>query len=184
MATSLNLGNSIDYLVDIGVFDVLLPFLLIFSIVFAILEKTQIFGQGKTNINVIVSTVVGLLIVVQTELVELLNLFLPRVAMIMVVVLMGLLLIAMLAGKEFSGLKGNVLGVAVIFIIIAIIYALTASPSPFGGLGLTSQDKEAIIAIGVPLVILLIVIGVVTKNPDKPKTESFLEKLAKEFGGK
>ena len=43
-----------------GVFDYILPFLLIFSVVFGILASTNILGKQK-GVNVIVSLVVGLL---------------------------------------------------------------------------------------------------------------------------
>ena len=36
--------TGIDFLDKLGVYEVLLPFLLIFTIVFAILEKTKVFG--------------------------------------------------------------------------------------------------------------------------------------------
>ncbi len=41
----------------------LLPFLLVFFIVFAILEKTKIFGEGKKQINALISVVIGLIFV-------------------------------------------------------------------------------------------------------------------------
>ena len=122
---SFNLADSINYLISLGIFDILLPFLLIFSIVFAILEKTKILGSDKKNINAIVAVVVGMLVIVQQGIVQTINLFLPRVSLIIVVILMGLLVISMIAGREFSGLKGGVLGFAIIVIIIAIILALT-----------------------------------------------------------
>ena len=47
-----------------------LPFLLVFTIVFAILEKTKIFGatkdgESKKNINAVVALVLGLLMIAQ-----------------------------------------------------------------------------------------------------------------------
>ena len=68
-----NFGDTVNYLVESGVYDVLLPFLLIFSIIFAILEKTKILGESKTNINVVVSVVIGLLLIVQRGIVEIIN---------------------------------------------------------------------------------------------------------------
>ena len=176
-----NLGDSIDYLVSIGVYDVLLPFLLVFSIIFAILEKTKIFGDQKTNINAIVAIVVGLLLVVQKGIVGLINLFLPRVSLIIVVTLMGLLVIAMVAGKEFKGLKGGVLGIAIIIIIIAVILALTTPPTA-GTPWLTPTDKQILLSVGIPLLILILVIGLVTAQPGKPE-KNYLKELAKGFGG-
>lgn len=41
----------------------LLPFLLVFFIVFAILEKTKLFGEGKKQINALTSFVIGLIFV-------------------------------------------------------------------------------------------------------------------------
>src|SRR3990167_646795 len=41
----------------------ILPFLLIFAIVFAILEKTKVFGDDKKQTNAIVSIVIGLIFV-------------------------------------------------------------------------------------------------------------------------
>ena len=43
--------------------EVLLPFLLVFTVVFAILQKTSILGKGKKQIDAIVSLVVGLIVV-------------------------------------------------------------------------------------------------------------------------
>ncbi|MBU3906988.1 MAG: hypothetical protein KKA64_01925 [Nanoarchaeota archaeon] len=41
----------------------ILPFLLIFAVVFAVLEKTKIFGEDKKQLNAIVAFVVGLIFV-------------------------------------------------------------------------------------------------------------------------
>src|SRR3989344_4285795 len=123
-AVSFNFGDVFSSLQELGVINYVLPFLLIFAIMFAILEKTHILGKDKTNINVVVSSVVGLLLVVQQGIVEIINLFLPRVSLIIVVALMGLLVIAMLAGKEYEGLSGSVFGIAVILVVIAIVLAL------------------------------------------------------------
>lgn len=71
----------IEFLGDIGVYDVVLPFLLIFTILFAILEKTEIFGTEmhgdkkytKKQLNSIVAFVVGFLVVASGQLVALIN---------------------------------------------------------------------------------------------------------------
>jgi hypothetical protein len=65
------LGNAINFLKELGFFDVVLPFLLVFTIVFAILEKTRILGTMKVsdgtdvankNLNSVVAFVIGLLV--------------------------------------------------------------------------------------------------------------------------
>ncbi|MBS3152533.1 hypothetical protein J4230_03935 [Candidatus Woesearchaeota archaeon] len=182
---SFNLADSINYLISLGIFDILLPFLLIFSIVFAILEKTKILGSDKKNINAIVAVVVGMLVIVQQGIVQTINLFLPRVSLIIVVILMGLLVISMIAGREFSGLKGGVLGFAIIVIIIAIILALTTPPTGYGSNWLTPTDVQILLSLGIPLLVLFIVIGLVTggsKGNSQPK-RNYLRELAEGFGG-
>ena len=51
------LGDIFSQLEGLGVYEYLLPFLLIFSITFAILEKVKILGEDKKNINIIVSVI-------------------------------------------------------------------------------------------------------------------------------
>jgi hypothetical protein len=41
----------------------LLPFLLVFVVVFAILQKSKIFGEGKQQIDAIVGVVIGLIVI-------------------------------------------------------------------------------------------------------------------------
>ena len=56
MATTV-LGGVLDFFKELGIYDVVLPFILVFTIMFAILERTKIFGtEGekkftKKNLN-------------------------------------------------------------------------------------------------------------------------------------
>ena len=43
--------------------EMLLPFLLVFVVVFAILQKSKVLGEGKSQIDAIVALVVGLLLI-------------------------------------------------------------------------------------------------------------------------
>ncbi len=173
--------DAIDYLVDIGVYDIFLPFLLIFAIIFAVLEKTEILGAGKSNINGIVAVVIGLLVVVQTGIVEIINAFLPRVSLIIVVILMGLLIIAMLAGKEFKGLKEGALGFGIIVTIIAIILALTGTPG--SAAWLTPADRDALLRIGIPILIFLGVIWFVVRKPSQANEKGGILGALERLGG-
>ena len=46
---------------ELGVFSYVLPFLLIFAVVFAILKKTKILGEDNNAINAIIAIAIGLL---------------------------------------------------------------------------------------------------------------------------
>ena len=71
----------IDFFNQIGLFDVVLPFLLVFTIVFAIFEKTKVLGTekiegheySKKNLNAIASFVIAFLVIAAKELVAIIN---------------------------------------------------------------------------------------------------------------
>ena len=101
-AESLQLESFIRTLDRWGLTDVLLPFLLIFVIIFAILQKTKILGESKKNLNVVVALVVGLLVVIphvtnrfppDADPVVIINEALPQVSLVLVAIIFLLILI-------------------------------------------------------------------------------------------
>ena len=93
------LGNALEFLRDFGLFDVILPFLLVFAVTFGILEKTKILGHEKIgdkdypkkNLDAIVSFVLALLVVAATKIVGVINEALPSIVLLIVVSLSFLL---------------------------------------------------------------------------------------------
>lgn len=101
--------NLVGYMKAYGVMDFLLPFILVFTIVFAVLQKTKILGDKK-NFNVIVSFVLGLLFVVPHmtgqypagyDPVAIMNSALPSISLVAVASIMLLLLMGIF-GTNFS----------------------------------------------------------------------------------
>ena len=96
----------IDFFANIGVFDVVLPFLLVFTIVFALLERTKVFGiekiEGKEytkkNLNSAAAFVIAFLVVASSELVEIIT----EVSSKFVVLLFGIVLFLLLVGSFFK----------------------------------------------------------------------------------
>src|SRR3990167_8054724 len=86
----------IDFFQKMGMYDVILPFLLVFTVVFAILEKTKVFGMEeidgkkypKKNLNAMASFVTAFLVVASTELVRIIS---DSVAQAVVVLFMAVL---------------------------------------------------------------------------------------------
>ncbi len=87
------LQGTIEFLKDFGLFDVILPFLLVFAVVFAILEKTSILGKDKKNLNSIVALVLGLLAIAANKVVTALTSALPNVVLLIVISVSFLLMI-------------------------------------------------------------------------------------------
>ncbi len=101
------------------------PFLLIFFIVFAVLEKTKIFGGDTKRLNALTAFVVGLIFVAATDpklFVEKLILFL---SVGIVIVFVVLLLWSFTTGSDSGFGGGNAVKIlAAIVIILSVIVAM------------------------------------------------------------
>ena len=117
----------LNFFDKIGLFDVVLPFLLVFTIVFAILEKTKVLGteeiEGhkytKKNLNAIAAFTMAFLVVASSKLVE----TIVKVSSNAVVVLFLSVLFLLLVGSFYKEgepvyLEG---GWKVVFMVIVFI---------------------------------------------------------------
>lgn len=176
----MSFNDIVSYMQQYGIYDVVLPFLLIFAIMFAVLEKTKIFGENKTNINSIIALVIGLLLVAQKSIVDTILTFLPRAALIMVVILMYLLLLSMVAGQEqgYKGLQKIPLGIAMVVILVAVIIAL--SPS----INISQETRDALLRFGIPLGVLFGLIFLITRKSEPDASKKYgLGKFLEDIGG-
>ncbi|HZX45602.1 MAG TPA: hypothetical protein VFF28_08025 [Candidatus Nanoarchaeia archaeon] len=126
--------SVIEFFEEIGLYDVVLPFLLVFTIVFAILEKTRVFGSEhidgkdypKKNLDAVTAFVIAFFVVASSKLVQIIT----DVSSYTVILLLMSVLFLMLVGsfmKEGEGgfLKGNwnYAFMIIMFIGIAMIFA-------------------------------------------------------------
>lgn len=99
----------IEFLDRIGIYDVILPFLLVFTAMFAILEKTKILGMEKIdgkeytrkNQNAMLAFVISFLVVASSELVRTIN---EAMANFVILILLGISFM-MLVGSLQTGDK-------------------------------------------------------------------------------
>nr|MBA4405155.1 hypothetical protein [Nanoarchaeum sp.] len=176
------LRGTIDFLKDFGLFDVILPFLFIFAIIFAILEKTMILGKEdglpKKNINSIVALVIALIFVSANKLVNTLTNALPNIALIIVIFVSFLLMLGIFWKTEEFDFKTNEkhwykLFSAVAFIALILIFLGAYETTP--GSSLLSQWASSVGAgkmndIIAGVVVLGVIVGLliyVTKKPSK-----------------
>ena len=120
-----NFTDLIETLDSMGFYDVALPFLLVFTIFFAILSKLSLFGEKK-NINVVIALVFAFLFVRVSSIVELTNEFFPKVSMV-AIVLISLLVLIGIFGVNLE-LKGMPMGVA-FFIALSLLSAFNLAAS-------------------------------------------------------
>ena len=143
----------------IGVFDVILPFLLVFTFSFAILQKSGIFGENKKGINGVVSFILALLFVRNENLIKLLQRFLPNVSMFMLIILLLLMVIGTFGISTHVGGNKNLAIVAVIVSILFVIWALSADVLNIGNINirLNDQAKATILFLAVFVIITFFV---------------------------
>lgn len=102
--------------------NVILPFLLIFVVIYAILEKTNLLGQGKKYANVLVALVVGFVFVgVQSAVGFTMRLIPLTVMLVMILVCFYLVFGLITEGQKIKQLQlalGIIFGIAFIIIIL------------------------------------------------------------------
>ncbi len=208
------LVQGIRSLNDLGLADVLLPFLLIFTIMFAVLQKTKVLGKtddGKPqkNFNVIIALIIGLLVVIPhvtlgtlenkydaklagtnfPDVVEVINNALPQISVIAVLIIMVMMLIGIL-GPEINIAGTPLAGVVAVISFIVVVLIFLASAGILGGYNLPgwldflNDDTNR----GMILVILMfgLLVWFIISEPKEKDEKSAFEKLGEMLsaGGK
>lgn len=118
MATDLR--EAIRFMEQYGIYDVIIPFILVFTIIFATLQKIQIFGKQSRKYNLIIALAIALMFVAATNLVEALNQYLPIIGVILAAFLGLMLMLGMFRGEGEEGLGKTLIGIIVIGAILAV----------------------------------------------------------------
>lgn len=175
------------YLQVYGVLDFLLPFILVFTIVYAVMRKTKLLGDDK-RFDVIIALVLGLLFVVPHIMgvypigydpVQVMNESLPSISLVAVASIMLLLLMGIF-GTNFSKVAAPLIAVAAI-VFVAYIFGsslnLWTGPSEVFGWW-SSELTELLIII---LVFALIVWFIVREPTETSWGSNMLESFGKLF---
>jgi len=165
-----HLNDFFESLDHWGLTDVLLPFLLVFTIVFAVLEKTKVLGQDKRNLNTVISLVLALSVILPHltssyanllgfDPVDVLNRALPQVSILVVAIMMLLILIGVFAHDQvFLGL--SIPGWIGFFSILAIVYIFGAAANWWDN-GVSNALQDFFGNDAIAIVIMLLVFGII-----------------------
>ena len=191
MAESLKLEGFVRTLENWGLTDVMLPFLLIFVIVYAILQKTKILGEGKKNLNAVVAIVMGALVVIphvtgrfprEADPVIIINDALPQISIVLVAIVFLLVLIG--AFGQDMVLLGMTMPGWILFTSIAIIVITFGSAAGWWSEGISRTLEDTFgtdaLAIGVMLLVFGLLIAWITSEPKEEK--SILNKAGVDLG--
>jgi hypothetical protein len=164
--------GTLTFFEKIGIYDVVLPFLLVFTLVFAILEKTRVFGTDKVsgmeitkkNLNAMTAFVTAFFVVASTQLVAVINQVLAHTVLLLLLSVCFLLLAGSFhTGKEEFFLTG---GWKILFMIIMFVGIVLVFLNALGWLQVIYEnlfyrfDSVTVSSIVLVLVIVLFMIYV------------------------
>src|SRR3989344_6948036 len=123
---------------DLGVFSYVIPFLLIFAIIYAILEKSKILGDENKGILAIVSVAVGLLALQFDFVSEFYAVIFPRFGIGLSIFLVLLVIVGFFHPSENNKINKPMATISWVIGIGVVIWALSAwddwnSYTGFGG---------------------------------------------------
>ncbi|MBI2147756.1 hypothetical protein HYU19_04765 [Candidatus Woesearchaeota archaeon] len=185
MAESIFRG-ALSFMNDIGVYDVVLPFLLVFTIVFAILEKTKVLGTEeihghsytKKNLNAILAFVIALLVVLSTKLVAAINEAMARIVLLLLVSICFLLLVGSFYKEgEAVHLTGGWKSLFMVIMFLGVVLIFLQSIKTSSGQGVLEAFWEFLskywstnfMASVILLVIIVVFIMYATASPGEGK---------------
>jgi len=144
-----------------------LPFLLVFTIAFAILQRTKILGEDKTRIDAITALVIALIVVAYSYATNIIVVLMPFLAVSAVIILIFMILYGFIASDE-KGFKMNK-GLKIAFGIligIAIVIAVISASGYWGILigWFTGKNSSSIITNIIFVAIIIAAIAVVVSG--------------------
>ncbi len=159
------LVDAIEFMRSFGIFDVVLPFLLVFTVIFGVLEKTKVFGtednKTRKNLNAMVAFVIGFFVVATAQIVGILQTALPVIILILILVIAFMIVYGATLGEgelnvwqQFT--KGK--GIFALGIVIAIIAIVLGAMDLWGDF--MYWVNQTLGGPALTTVILLVVVGI------------------------
>lgn len=148
------------------------PFLLIFFIIFAVLEKTKVLGDNKTQLNALISFIIGLIFVSAAFPREVLGNLILFLTLAIVIMFVTLLLWGFVAGdssgfKMSKGLKTFLMVIIGIAVVIAVFWAMGIGGSFFNFL-FSSGWSSSFWTNALFVIVIAAALALVLKSPVKP----------------
>jgi hypothetical protein len=165
-----------------GFTDAILPFLLFFALLFAVLQKVHLFGQTKGDewvsnrkLNGVASFVIAMMIVIPhiispspNDPVSIVNKILPASALIIFALVIIILLVGMTSMKGGDYIKSPLVSLAGLGGVLVLAYVFLATMFPTRlGIGLGPLRDPKIQALVIVVAIFAVIVWFVTKE-DKP----------------
>ena len=161
------------YLENFGIIDFFLPFIIVFTIVFAVLQKTKILGEPATvgKMNAVIALVLGLLFVVPHvtgnypvgyDPVQIMNEALPGISLVGIAVIFSLILLGIF-GKKYADTANPIIALLAIgFVIYIFGSSLSWWTGPYDVFSWWTPETTEVMII---IAIFGIIVWMITKEP-------------------
>lgn len=105
-----------------GILEAILPFFLIFTVMFAVLERTKIFGSkgNPKAYHVVISLVSALLFIVSAERISILNVILIKIIFLMIIAVVVFMITSIFVENPFLKNPYWILGIFLVLVIIVV----------------------------------------------------------------
>ena len=167
-----DVGNLLLQLDQLGVFSYLLPFLIIFSLIFGILTRMNIFKDNKA-INAIIALSVGLMSLQFGFVSNFFSEVFPRLGVALAVILVILILLGLFIDSKERWPTYVLLFISFLAVIFVLLESATFSGTSFGYL---ARDYAKIIIVVLVIGGLLAAVIGYDKNSPKSEGHSLLER--------
>jgi prepilin signal peptidase PulO-like enzyme (type II secretory pathway) len=153
--------------------EAVLPFVLVFAVVFAVLQKTGVLGKEKTQIDAIVAAAVGLITIAFGTATSMITNLIPFLAVSLIVILVFLVLWGFaFHGEEFkvpASVRWTFGGIIAIALIVAVLVVTGKWDWIISqiGIGNSSETVSSVLLVIVVIVAVGVVIGMGGKKDKK-----------------
>ncbi|MBU0579511.1 MAG: hypothetical protein ABH824_02975 [Nanoarchaeota archaeon] len=181
-------STLVQYFQSYGVVDFLLPFILVFTLIYAVTANMPLFKDHK-NFRVIIALVLGLLFVIPHMIgtyplgydpVQVMNDSLPSISLVAVAAMMLLLLLGIF-GKGFSQSASPLIALtAVGFVIYIFGSSLNLWAAPYDVFYWWTSDVTELMLI---ILVFGLIVWFITKEPGKGSMGNTIKDVWKGVGG-
>ncbi len=162
------IGNMLSVWNQAGFFTYLLPFLLIFALIFGILNQIHLFKENKA-INGIIALVVGLLALQSPMVSQFFSEIFPRLGIGLSILLVLLILVGMFVDSSKTGIMVTLLGIGAVITVVVLVQTA-------GAVGWSSgywwQDNWETVA-GVVFILIAVAVIVGGSSPKETEYKAF-----------
>jgi len=181
--------DAIVFFEKLGIYDVVLPFLLVFTIVFAILEKTKVLGTeeiegakySKKNLNAIVAFTIAFITIASSRLVEIIADVSGQMVILLILSVFFLLLVGSFWKEEEgvflkAGWKQLFMWIMFIGIVLIFLQAIKTDNGDSwleaGWEYIFSGNNAAVVGSIIMVIVLIVLLYFTVREPQRKTNDS------------